>query len=118
MIESCRKSSMIIFIDHAVTADLIKQISLTTFNTNKLNLRLVKTSQFLSALLIKIKIKSKKFHVISDVLFRLKTNSDSNVENFSPNRKNKKTVVLKNLNDVEKFFAHVKQLKHRSLRNV
>ena len=43
MIESCRKSSMTIFIDHAVTADLIKQIFLTTFNTNKLNLHFVRT---------------------------------------------------------------------------
>ena len=42
MIESCRKSSMIIFIDYAVIADLIKQIFLTTFNTNKLNLRFVR----------------------------------------------------------------------------
>ena len=67
---------------------------------------------------IKIKIKSKKFHVISDVLFRFKTNSDSNVEDFFSSKKNKKTVVLKNLNDVKNFFAHVRQLKHRSFRNV
>ena len=118
MIESCRKSSMIIFIDHAVTADLIKQIFLTTFNTNKLNLRFVRAFQFLSTLFIKIRIKSEKFHVIFDVLFRFKTNSDSNVENLFSNRKNKKTVVLKNLNNVKKIFAHVRQLKHRSLRNV
>ena len=118
MIESCRKSSMIIFIDYAATADLIKQIFLTTFNTNKLNLRFVRTFQFFSALFIKIKIKLKKLHVIFDVLFCFKTNSNPNVEDFFSNRKNKKTIVLKNLNDVKKFFAHVRQLRHRSLRNV
>ena len=118
MIESCRKSLMIIFIDYAVTADLIKQISLTTFNTNKLNLRFVRTFQFLSALFIKIRIKSEKLHVIFDVLFRFKTNSDSNVENLLSNWKSKETVVLKNLNDVKRLFAHVRQLRHRSLRNI
>ena len=118
MIESCHKSSMIIFIDYAVTANLIKQIFLTTFNTNKLNLRFIRAFQFLSALFIKIKIKSEKLHVISDVLFRFKTNFDLNVENLFSNKKNKQIVVLKNLNDIKKLFAHIKQLRHRSFRNV
>ena len=118
MIESCRKPPMTIFIDYAVIANLIKQISLTTFNTNKLNLRFVRTFQFLSTLFIKIKIKSKKFHVMSNVLFCLKTNLDSK-KNVSKNRNEfNESTVLENLNDVKKFFAHVRRLKHRSLRNV
>ena len=118
IIESCRKSLMTIFIDHAVTANLIKQIFLTTFNTNKLNLRFVRTFQFLSALFIKIKIKSKKLHVMSNVLFRLKTNLDSK-KNVSKNRNEfNESTVFENLNDVKKFFAHVRRLKHRSFRNV
>ena len=118
MIKSCRKSSIIIFIDYAITVGLIKQISLTTINTNKLNLRLIWTFQFLSILSIKIKIESKKLHVIFDVLFRFKTNLFSKIENLFSNKKNKKTVVLKNLNDVKKLFAHVRRLKYRSLQNV
>ena len=51
-------------------------------------------------------------------MFRFKTNFDLNVEDFFSNKKNKKTIVLKNLNDVKKFFAHVKQLKYRSFQNV
>ena len=118
MIESCRKSSVIIFTDHAATAGLIKQISLTTTNTNKLNLRLVRAFQFLFVLSIRIKIKSKKFHVIFDALFCFKTNSDSKIENLSSNKKTKKFVVLENLNDVKKLFAHARRFKHQPFRNV
>ena len=116
MIESCRKPSIIIFIDHAIIVGLIKQTSLTTINTDKLNLRLIRTSQFLFVLSIKIKVKSEKFHVIFDVLFCLKTNPDpKKVKDKSPNRKSRETVVLKNLNDVEDLFAHAWRLRHRPL---
>ena len=118
MIKSCRKPPMIIFIDHAAIADLIKLIFLTTFNTDKLNLRFVQTFQFLSTLSIKIKIKSKKYYVISDVLFRLKTNLDSKKNVLLNKKKSNETVVFENLNDVKRFFAHAKRLKHWSLWNV
>ena len=117
IIESCRKSSVIIFIDHAAIADLIKQIFLTTFNTDKLNLCFVWAFQFLSALSIRIKIKSEKFHVIFDALFCFKTNSDSK-KNSNSLKKNNKSIMFGNLNDVKKFFAHVKRLRHQSLQNV
>ena len=72
MIESCRKSSTTIFIDHSATVDIVKQTFLTIENTEKLNFRLMKTSQYFSTLSIKIKVKSKKFHMMSNVLSRLK----------------------------------------------
>ena len=117
MIKSCRKLSVIIFIDHAIIANLIKQIFLIMFNIDKLNLRFVRASQFLSALSIKIKIKSEKLHVIFDILFCLKTNSDSE-KNSNSLKKNNESIVLKNLNDVKKFFAHARRLRHRLLQNV
>jgi hypothetical protein len=71
LIKNSRKSLKIIFIDHSTIAEIIKQISLTFSNTNKLNLRLVKASQYLFALFIEIRVKLEKFHVISNALFRL-----------------------------------------------
>ena len=119
MIESCRKPPMIIFIDHAATAGLIKQTSLTTFNTDKLNLRLVRTFQFLSALSIRIKVKSEKLHVMPDALFRFKTNSDPEENSNSLKRNDsEQSAVFEDLNDVERLFAHAKRLRHRPLQDV
>ncbi len=44
---------------------------MNTFNIDKLNLRLIRVSQYLSVLSIDIRVKLEKFHVISDALFRL-----------------------------------------------
>jgi hypothetical protein len=71
LIESSRKQFTIIFIDHFALTEIIKQTSLNTFNIDKLNLKLVRTFQYLSILSIDIKIKLKKFHVISNALSRL-----------------------------------------------
>ncbi len=71
LIKASRKQATIIFTNHFVLINIIKQIFLNTFNTNKLNLRLVKASQYLFALSINIKVKLEKFHVISDALSRL-----------------------------------------------
>jgi hypothetical protein len=71
LIESSKKSLTIIFIDHFVLSEIIKQTSLTSFNTNKLNLRLMRAFQYLFVLSIDIRVKLEKFHVILDVLFRL-----------------------------------------------
>ena len=89
-IKSCKKSPMSIFTNHAIIAEIVNQIFLTTANTNKFNLRLIRVSQFLFTFFIRIKIKSDKFHVVSNVLSRLK--STAIIENTS---------ILKNLNDVK-----------------
>ncbi len=71
LIESSKRSLAIIFTNHSAFAEIIKQTFLISFNTNKLNLRLIRASQYLSTLSIEIRVKSKKFHVISDALSRL-----------------------------------------------
>ena len=114
IIKSCRKSSIIIFTDHFATTDLIQQNSLIISNTNKLNLHFVRASQFLSVFFIKIKIKSKNFHIISNALFRLTAKSKINkIERFV-----KKSAVLENLNDLKTLYAHVKRFKYCSFKNV
>jgi hypothetical protein len=71
LIKTSRKSSMIIFTNHSILISIIKQIILNTINIDKLNLRLVRISQYLFALSIDIKVKLEKFHIISNALFRL-----------------------------------------------
>jgi hypothetical protein len=71
LIEISRKSFTIIFTNHFALIDIAKQTSLTTVNTNKLNLRLIKASQYLSSLSIEIRVKSEKFHIILDAFSRL-----------------------------------------------
>ena len=89
-IKSCRKSSMSIFTNHAIIAEIVNQIFLITANTNKFNLRLIRVSQFLFTFFIRIRIKSDKFHIVSNVLSRLKFTAI--IENTS---------ILKDLNDVK-----------------
>jgi hypothetical protein len=71
LIESSRNQLTIIFTNHSTLTEIIRQTSLSTFNIDKLNLRLVKVSQYLSTLSLDIRIKSEKFHIISNALSRL-----------------------------------------------
>jgi hypothetical protein len=71
LIESSRNQLTIIFTNHSTLTEIIRQTSLSTFNIDELNLRLVRASQYLSILLINIKIKSEKFYIISNALSRL-----------------------------------------------
>ena len=89
LIESCRSPPVLIFTDHAATAGIVSQTSLTTTNTDKLNLRLVRASQFLSALPIKIKVKPGKLHIIPDALSRLESSAPS-----------EETSILEDLDDM------------------
>ena len=89
LIESCKSFSVLIFTNHVATAEIVSQISLIITNIDKFNLRLIRVFQFLSTLSIKIKIKSKKLHIIFDAFSRLKSFAFS-----------EKTFILKNLNDM------------------
>jgi hypothetical protein len=71
LIQELRRSFIIIFTDHSALTEIVKQTSLTSANTNKLNLRLIRAFQYLSTLSIEIRMKSERFHVISNVFSRL-----------------------------------------------
>jgi hypothetical protein len=100
LIENSRKSLTIIFIDHFVLAEIIKQTFFTSFNTNKLNLRLIRASQYLFVLSIEIRVKLEKFHVILDAFSRF----------FSIMNKNKlieKNEIFENLKyDLNALLIH------------
>ena len=76
--------STIIYIDHFAVVFIFRQITLTTNNTNKLNLRLVQASQYLFSFNIFIRHKFDKSNVMFDALSKL-----SNKLLTSQNSKNK-----------------------------
>ena len=64
-------SVTMIYIDHDVALRIAKQTSLITTFTNKLNLRLVRVSDYLQRFNLNIRHKSKKQHIVFDVFSRL-----------------------------------------------
>ena len=71
MIENNECFSIIIYIDHLATMSISRQINFITFNTNKLNLRFIWTSQYFFDFNLQVKHKIKKFNIIFDVFFKL-----------------------------------------------
>lgn len=72
MIESSRKPPTVIFTDHSAAVPISKQTSLSSSSTDKLNLRLIRASQYLSQFELTVKHKSGKSNVVPDALSRLK----------------------------------------------
>jgi hypothetical protein len=79
------KHSIIIWTDHSVTAVIVKQIKLSIINIDKLNLRLIRVVMYLSQFDLNVRHKSKRDHIISDVLSRLSSFED---EKFTKNLEN------------------------------
>ena len=81
LIDSIKKFSTIIYTNHSTAVSIFKQTTLVTFNIDKLNLRLIRVSQYLSSFNIVIRHKSNKSNVIFDVLSKLfdKLSTQSNV---------------------------------------
>ena len=71
MIESSLKPPVIVYIDHSAAIFISKQTTLNIINTNKLNLRLIRVSQYLSTFNLELRHKANKSNVVSDALFRL-----------------------------------------------
>jgi len=65
------EQSTIIYINHAAAVEIEHQFSLNTIAVKKLNLRLVRASEYLQRFQLKIRYKSEKTNIISDTLFRL-----------------------------------------------
>ena len=62
--------SFIIFTDHDATVKINNQINFSTSFTDKLNLRLIKTSKYIQQFNFIIKHKLEKQHIVSNALFR------------------------------------------------
>ena len=67
------KQFAIIYTDHEASFEIAKQTSLTTFSTDKLNLRLIRISNYIHRFELNIRHKSEKLHIVFDALSRLFT---------------------------------------------
>jgi len=59
------------YINHTAAVKIEHQFSLNTTAVKKLNLRLVRVSEYLQCFQLKIQYKSEKTNIVSDTLFRL-----------------------------------------------
>ena len=71
MIEFNLKSLVVVYIDHSAAVFISKQTTLNIINTNKLNLRLIRISQYLSTFNLELRHKADKSNVVPDALSRL-----------------------------------------------
>lgn len=70
LVESSKKTP-IVYTDHSALVDLAKQTSLSTSSTDKLNLRLIRASQYLSGFTLDIRHRPGSTNVVPDALSRL-----------------------------------------------
>ena len=71
MIESNLKPPVVVYTDHSAAVPISKQTTLNTTSTDKLNLRLVRASQYLSAFNLELRHKAGKSNIVPDALSRL-----------------------------------------------
>ena len=71
MIDSILAPPVIIYTDHSAAIPISRQTTLTISSTDKLNLRLVRASQYLSSFNLILRHKAGKFNVVPDALSRL-----------------------------------------------
>ena len=83
LIESSRKPPTIIYTDHSAAVPISRQTTMSSSSTDKLNLRLVRASQYLSQFNLLVKYKAGKANIVPDALSRLQgappSTSDSSV---------------------------------------
>lgn len=102
MMKSTQKSFTIVYIDNSTFIFIVKQYSLTTTNTNKLNLWLVRASQYLFVFELEVRHKSDKQNLISNVLSRL-LRERTTFENL---RDEEDILNVSHIDSLNKFFAN------------
>ena len=80
MVESTKKPPTVVYTDHSAAVPISRQTSLTTSSTDKLNLRLVRASQYLSMFDLSIRHKAGRTNVVPDALSRLQGSSTAVVK--------------------------------------
>lgn len=71
----------IVYTDHGASLGIAKQTTLSTSSTDKLNLWLVRASDYVQRFPLVIKYKPGKHHIISDALFRLEAEGKEVLDN-------------------------------------
>ena len=88
------KYIIIIYIDHVVNSSITRQIKFINNNVDKLNMKLIRVSIFLSQFRLNVRYKSKRFYIILDAFNRL------SIKNIMFNDKN-------NVLDIENFYNNI-----------
>ena len=99
MIESIEISSIIIYTNHFAVVSISRQIILITFSSDKLNLRFVRTSQYLFDFNLFVKHKIDKVNVVSNVLFRLQVD----------------VIIIDKIDVFESLYEHILKLTQTNL---
>lgn len=71
MIEATRSPTTIIYTDHSAAVSIVRQTSLNTVSTEKLNLRLIRASEYLQRFRLDVRYKPRKANIVPDALSRL-----------------------------------------------
>lgn len=71
LVEATKVPPVIVYTDHSATVQIVKQTSLNTVSTEKLNLRLIRASEYLQRFRLDVRYKPGKSNVIPDALSRL-----------------------------------------------
>ena len=125
------KYIIIIYIDHVVNSSIIRQIKFINNNVDKLNIKLIRVSIYLSQFWLNVRYKSKKSHIILDAFNHLSTrniifndkNNVLDIENFHNDMINSKNndiyVFNKNLITIFDDFKRrlkiiIKKIKYKS----
>ena len=71
LIEASEVPPVVIYTDHSAAVQISRQTTLSTSSTDKLNLRLVRASQYLSGFNLAVRHKAGKANIVPDALSRL-----------------------------------------------
>ena len=94
MIKSTEIFSTIIYTNHFAVVSISRQITLTIFSNDKLNLRLVRASQYLSDFNLFVRHKVDKANVVSNVLFKLQID----------------VIIIDKIDVLESLYEHILKL--------
>ena len=99
MIKSIEISSTIIYTNHFVVVSISRQIIFITFSSDKLNLRLVRASQYLFNFNLSVRHKIDKINVMSNVLFKLQVD----------------VIIIDKIDVFESLYKHILKLTQANL---
>ena len=98
------KHVIVIFTNHNVNISIIKQTTLFSSNIDKLNFRLIRAFIYLFQFQLKIKYRSDKNHIVSNVLFRLFFDNNQ-IDSVNVNSKNKLNLNIYYVNMLNPFCS-------------
>ena len=96
---------IVVYIDHDFVLRIVKQITLSINSIDKLNLRLIRASNYLQRFNLNIRHKFDKQHIVLDAFFKLvSVNIESFLWKFFANEKELDALFIVSLIEMNEFF--------------